>query len=95
MLPGPLGQRHRLAGEHGLVDVNDTISLVLRFRQKNIESLESKLKEINWISKMDQNLILMDLNIQANIFKIAETKKGYDWLISHSGPSTNQNQETC
>ena len=32
---------------------------------------------------MDQNLILMDLNIQANIFRIAETKKGYDWLISH------------
>ena len=44
---------------------------------------------------MDQNLILMDLNIQANIFRIAETKKGYDWLISHLGPSANQNQETC
>ena len=44
---------------------------------------------------MDQILILMDLNIQANIFRIPETKKGYDWLISHSGPSANQNQETC
>ena len=44
---------------------------------------------------MDQILILRDLNIQANIFRIPETKKGYDWLIGHSGPSTNQNQETC